>query len=300
MFERKRIWGVVAVVAMAALLASQSHAQTTTGTILGVVADESGARVPGVAVTVFNVDTGSTRTVETDAEGRYQATNLTLGAYEVRAELPGFRTSVRSGIRLTVGFEAVVDLTLSVGAVTEQVEVTAEAPMVETTSAAVSGLVDNQQISDLPLNGRSFESLAIMQTGVMPFYRGPSSTENGAGLKFSVSGSRPRANSFLLDGTIINDAQNFSPGSAAGVMLGVETLREFRVLTGTYGAEYGRFMGGSSTPSPSRERMPSMGTCLLFIAMTIWTRTITSTTPKTKPSRNSSATSGEACWEDPS
>ena len=244
MFVSRLVWKFFSFVILAALLVTQGHGQMTSGTILGTVVDETGGRVPGATITVFNVDTGSTRSMETDAEGRYRATAMTLGSYEVTAELPGFRTSVRSGITLTVSAAAVVNLTLSVGAVTERVEVTAEAPMVETTSSTVSGLVDNQQIRDLPLNGRSFENLAILQNGVTAFRRGTQSTENGAGLKFSVSGSRPNTNSFLLDGTIINDAQNFSPGSAANVMLGVDTLREFAVLTGTYSAEYGRHMGG--------------------------------------------------------
>ncbi len=244
MFGSRLVWKIFSFAVLAALLGTQGHGQTTTGSILGTVSDETGGIVPGAAVTVFNSDTGGTRSMETDAQGRYRATNLTLGGYEVSVALAGFRTSVRSGITLTVGAEVVVDLTLSIGAVSERVEVTAEAPLVQTTGSTVSGLVDTQQIQDLPLNGRSFEGLALLQDGVTPFYRGTQSTESGAGFKFSVSGSRANANSFLLDGTIINDAQNFSPGSAANVMLGVETLREFRVLTSTYSAEYGRHMGG--------------------------------------------------------
>ena len=136
---------------LATWLASPAFAQITTGSILGVVADDSGARIPGAKVTVTNMDTGVERSISSDDAGRYRAPNLTLGQYEVKAETAGFRTAVRHGIQLTVGSEAVVDLTLSVGAITERVEVSGEAPMVETTNATVSGLVRDQQVRDLPL-----------------------------------------------------------------------------------------------------------------------------------------------------
>lgn len=239
-----RVFGIAA---LAALLGSLSFGQTTTGTILGVVADETGARVPGVTVTVTNLDTAISRTLATDAAGRYRASSLPSGNYEMKAEMAGFKTAVRRGVQLSVGAETVVDLTLSIGQVSEQVEVTGEAPVVETTNATVSGLVNDQQVRDLPLNGRSLDNLIFLQTGVSSYLLGDQSTENGGGIKFTVSGSRITANSFLLDGTNINDQSNTTPGSAAGKMLGVETLREFRVLTSNYSAEYGRFSGGVMT-----------------------------------------------------
>ena len=162
----------------------------------------------------------------------------------MKAELTGFRTAVRRGIVLTVGVESVVDLTLSIGAVSEQVEVTSEAPMVDTTSSTVSGLVADQQVKDLPLNGRSFESLIFLQSGTSGFLRGDKSAEAGNGTKMTVSGSRIDSNSFLLDGANMSDQSNMTPGSAAGVLMGVDILREFRVLTSNYSAEYGRVSGG--------------------------------------------------------
>ncbi len=247
MFTPKSVASLFAFVSLTTLLAIQSQGQTTNGTILGIVSDQSAARLPGATVQVTNVETSFSRTMKSDEEGRYRAVNLEPGNYEVHAELTGFRTAVRRGIQLTVAAEAVVDLTLSVGAVTEQVVVTGEAPLVETTSAALSGLVDDKKIRDLPLNGRSFEQLAFLQPGVTPYYRGRHETDQGEGTKFSVSGSRVDSNSFLLDGTNINDQSNNTPGSAAGQLLGVEMLREFRVLTGTYSAEYGRYSGGVIT-----------------------------------------------------
>src|SRR5881396_2701571 len=243
--KRTAIGGSVFAVAL--LWGTLAYGQTTAGTILGTVSDESGARIPGVAVTVTNRDTGLVRSVTTDEGGRYRAPGLGLGNYEVKAELTGFRTAVRMGIQLTVSAEVVVNLTLSVGVVTEHVTVTGEAPLVEITSATLSGLVDDKKIRDLPLNGRSFEQLAFLQPGVTPYFRGRRETDQGEGVKMSVSGSRVDSNSFLLDGTNINDQSNNTPGSASGNLLGVEMLREFRVLTGAYSAEYGRYSGGIIT-----------------------------------------------------
>src|SRR5436309_3623672 len=243
--KRSAIWG--SVFAMVLLWGILAHGQTTAGTIFGVVSDESGARLPGVTVTVTHLDTGIVRSVTTDEAGRYRAPALGLGNYEVKAELTGFRTAVRMGIQLTVAAEVVVNMTLTVGGVNEEVQVTGDAPLVETTSATLSGLVDDKKIRDLPLNGRRFEQLALLQPGVTPYYRGRHETDQGEGTKMSVSGSRVDSNSFLMDGTNINDQSNNTPGSASGNLLGVEMLREFRVLTGAYSAEYGRYSGGIIT-----------------------------------------------------
>ena len=131
-------------------------AQTTTGTILGTVKDQSGAVLPGATITATNVETGIARNTTTGARGEYRLSALAVGAYEVHAEMTGFQTSIRSGITLNVGSQAVVEFSLPVGNVTEQVTVTGEAPLIETTSATVSGVVDSQQMRDIPLNARSF------------------------------------------------------------------------------------------------------------------------------------------------
>src|SRR5215472_11359912 len=121
-------------------------AQVTTGTILGVVQDVSGAVIPGVSVTVKNVDTGNTRTATTDEGGRYTVPDLTLGNYEVDGQLPGFQTEVRSGITLSVGRAAVVNFALKVGQLSDKVTITEEAPLVESTTSAMSSLVDERTI----------------------------------------------------------------------------------------------------------------------------------------------------------
>lgn len=223
-----------------------SSAQVTTGTISGVVQDPTGALMLGVSITIKNLDTGVTRTATTDEGGRYTAPNLSLGNYEVQAEQTGFATEARRGITLTVGREAVINITLQVGNVSQTLTVTAEAPLVESTTSSMGSLVDDRTVRELPLNGRSYDRLALFQPGVVGLGAGTSqqSFDYGAGLRFSVSGSRSYANSFLLDGTDINDHANGTPGGAAGNNLGVDGIREFKIITNTFSAEYGRASGG--------------------------------------------------------
>jgi hypothetical protein len=222
-------------------------AQVNTGTISGIVQDASGAAMVGAEVTVRHVDTGTTRAMVTDSGGRYTAPDLPLGNYEVQAQHPGFQTEIRSGINLTVGREAVVNLSLSVGQISEKVLVTGEAPLVEVTTSALSSLVDERTIRDLPLNGRSYDQLALSQPGVVTMGAGQASMafDYGTGTRFSVAGSRAYANSFLLDGTDINDHAGGTPGGAAGNNLGVDGIQEFKINTSVSPAEYGRSSGGT-------------------------------------------------------
>src|SRR5262245_18513539 len=222
-------------------------AQVTTATIAGVAQDSSGAVIPGVSVTVKNVDTGITRTATTDEGGRYTVPDLTLGNYEVEAQLPGFQTEVRSGITLTVGRSAVINFALKVGQLSDKVTITEEAPIVESTTSAMSSLVDARTIRDLPLNGRSWDNLALLQPGVVTVGAGQGSPafDFGTGARFNVNGSRAYANSFLLDGTDINDHANGTPGGSAGTNLGVDGVQEFKINTLVSPAEFGRSTGGT-------------------------------------------------------
>ena len=223
-----------------------ASAQVSTATISGVVQDQSGASIAGATVTIRNVDTGATRTLTSDAGGRYIAPDLALGSYEVQAQQSGFQTEVRSGITLTVGRESVVNLGLKVGQISDKVTITAEAPLVESTTSAMSSLVDERSIRDLPLNGRSYDQLALIQPGVVTMGAGLAGAafDYGTGVRFSVSGSRSYANSFMLDGTDINDHANGTPGGAAGTNLGVDGILEFKINTSVSPAEYGRSSGG--------------------------------------------------------
>jgi outer membrane receptor protein involved in Fe transport len=224
------------------LFGAVALAQVTTGTISGTVKDSTGAVLPGAQVVLLNEETGGSRTIQSDAAGRYTASALSLGRYRVTATLEGFQTVVRSGITLTVGQDAVVELTLSVGAVAEKVEVVGEAPMVETTNATVSGLVNQEQMRDLPLNGRSFTDLALLSAGVLYNRTTGSDPSTGFAPRLSVNGARADANLYLIDGTVASKNSG-DTGSVATVSLGVEGIREFRVLTHNFSAEYGQNAG---------------------------------------------------------
>jgi hypothetical protein len=218
-----------------------------TGAVLsGVVKDETGAVVHDAKVTIVSTDTGRERALLTNGEGRYTAPNLDAGSYEVRAERDGFRETVRSGIQLNVGQTATLEIVLKVGSVKEQVEVTGDLVHVETGSSTNKGIVNREMIAELPLNGRDFSQLAEIQVGV---YANPNmgkavTAAQGAGPRISISGSRPNQNGFLLDGSDIQDAQQRTPSGVSGATLGVETVREFSVLTNIFEAEYGNRSGG--------------------------------------------------------
>ncbi len=214
------------------------------GTISGTVSDESGAVIPNADVTIANLGTGQTRALKTNEAGRYYAPGLNPGNYQVTAVTSGFEQTVRTGITLTVGSDAVINITLKPGQVTETVNVTAEAPEVQTTTSSVAALVDSQKIRALPLNGRSFDQLIFLQPGVNVATGAGSSPNQGRGTKFSANGARLTSNLFMLDGTDINDSQNFTPGGAGGQLFGVESIQEFQVLTHNPSAQYGRSMGG--------------------------------------------------------
>ena len=216
--------------------------------ISGTVMDSSGAGIPNATVTITELDTHQTRSVVTDDRGTYRALALPVGHYEVKAEHAGFKTALRTGISLVVAQEAVADLSLQVGEATQQIEVSAEASVVDVTTTTISGLVGERQVKDLPLNGRSFDNLITLNPGTAntTSNRSPTSTGGGQGNNFSVSGNREDYNIFLLNGieyTGVSTA-DVIPGGVSGQLLGVDAVREFNVLENTYGAEYGKRPGG--------------------------------------------------------
>ncbi len=219
-------------------------AQTVGASIQGTITDANGAATPNAKVEVRNVATGINHIVNTDAEGRYRVPLLPPGDYEMRVTAPGFQPLLRRGITLTVGQDAIVDAPLTVGQIENTVTIEATAPTVNLTSAALSGLVTKEEIRDLPLNGRSFQQLALLQTGVSAALAAGNDPVGGRTPKITINGARPEQNNFLLDGTDINNVYNKTPGSVAGVLLGVEAILEFQVLTNAYSAEFGRSAGG--------------------------------------------------------
>ncbi len=225
--------------------ASLAEAQTTTAVIAGALTDETGAVLPKGQVTVMNVDTGISRTVTTDERGRFVVPQLPPGPYQLTATVAGFETSVRTGITLSIGQEFSLTLLLKVGSVTEKVSVTAEAPLVNTTGSAVSGVVEQKRIEELPLNGRDFTQLALVQPGVFLARKTDNAGTKGYGTRISMAGSRVDQTAWFLDGTNIKGAALFGvPGSAAGLVLGVDAVREFQVLTSNPSAEFGGSSGG--------------------------------------------------------
>ena len=232
---------------MILLAAWTVHAQNLSG-ISGAVQDSSGATVPGAAVTVTNQETGLRRTIQTDERGRYRVPSLPVGRYEIRAEKEGFRTAVRTGLELTVSQEAEVNLGLQIGESQQRVTVMSEAPLVDTTTTPASGLVNEQQVKDLPLNGRSFDNLITLNpsTANTTSNRSSTSTGGGQGNNFSISGNREDFNLFLLNGIEYTGASTADviPGGVSGQLLGVDAVREFNVVENTYGAEYGKRPGG--------------------------------------------------------
>lgn len=235
---------VIALVAVCLALPAIGIAQVTTATLAGRVTDADGGALPGVSVTTRQTETGLQRATVSDAQGRYYVAALPPGSYEIRAELSGFRPLLRSGVTLTVAQSAVVDLSLSIGGITEAVTVVADAPAVNTRSGELSYLVDGRALEELPLNGRNYTDLTLLQPGVVAYPHRDGGSVVAHGLGVSVNGQDPRANVYLLDGTLLNDMTNGPAGSAAGTALGMETVEEFRVETNAYGAEFGRMSGG--------------------------------------------------------
>jgi Carboxypeptidase regulatory-like domain/TonB-dependent Receptor Plug Domain len=219
--------------------------QATSASVSGTITDQNSAVIPGAMVVIKNIETGQERKVQTDSAGNYSAAGLSPGNYELRVERQGFNSELRRGLKLTVAEEAQLNVQLNVSGVQEAVQVTdAGAAQVETNTSTISGLVDEKKIRDLPLNGRDMAQLVLLNPGVVNSRASVQSANTGRGTRFSVAGSRPSQNLFQLDGTTINDALNNTPGSAQGLLVGVETVKEFRVLTSTYSAEYGRATGG--------------------------------------------------------
>jgi hypothetical protein len=214
---------------------------------LGTVQDTTGAVLPGVEITITNVDTAQARLAISGDEGRYSAPQLGIGNYEIRAELAGFQTGVRRGIQLAVGQQAVVNFTMQIGSITEEVVVSGEAPLVNTTSSTLSDVITEVQVHDLPLNSRNLSQLSLLTPGVTRIYTAITGgvTQGASSVRVSVAGARTYMTGYLLDGTDVTEvSRGMSPGGAAGSLFGVETIKEFRIVTNNFSAEYGRFAGG--------------------------------------------------------
>jgi hypothetical protein len=225
--------------------ADSARAQVTAA-ISGRVEDATGAGVGGAAITVKSDETGLTRTTITSETGNYRIDSLPLGAMEVHAEKTGFKAATRTGIDLVVGQDAAVNLRLEVGVKTEEINVVEGVPTVNISTSPVSGLVNEQQVKDLPLNGRSLDALITTNPGALNYsaLKSPQTTTSD-GNTFSVAGRRPGDNQFLLNGVEYSGSSQLAvtPGGVSGELLGIDGIREVNVLTDTYGAQYGKRAG---------------------------------------------------------
>ena len=271
-------------------------AQGSTAAISGVVHDATGGVVPGVGVTVKHTESGLTRTAQTNENGSFSMSSLPVGPYEVIAEKQGFKQQVRRGINLAVGQEAVVNLTLDVGNLIEQITVTEEAPLVNTTLSSTSGLITEQQIKDLPLNGRSFDQLLTLNVGTVD---NRSNINNNAWTSFSVAGKRPETNRFLMNGVDYigsnSTGQFITPSGSSGQLLGVEAVREYNVLQQPMARNMESELARRSAWCPPRGRTSGMEMRSSIYATALWTPGTSSTTPLAP--RRSSGINLEEPWE---
>lgn len=236
------------MIASAALLTaidtiSYAGPQITAASVGGIVGDETGGPLPGVAITVRNLDTGFTRSTLTANDGSYIIEGLPPGRYEVRGSLRGFAGAIESRLSLAVAQQATLSLTMRVGA-SELVIVDGAAAPVDTKTSSLSAVVEEQAIRALPLNGRNFIDLAPLQTGVAAFNARQRVGPTGRGQQLNINGANGRANSYLLDGANMSSYAGVAVATAADTTLGVDLIREFRVVTSTFSADYGRAMGG--------------------------------------------------------
>ena len=239
------LFAVILLLSTAAL----AHAQVVGATITGVVHDSSGAAIAGATVTVRQAETGATRMLSTDAEGRFFAPSLPVGPYTVVAEHESFSSQRESGINLVVGQSVQLNFELGVAAVQQAIEVTADSSTVNTTTQQTAGLVDEREVKELPLNGRSYDGLLTLNPATVNYTSersgGIGTSNSSVGSMFSVGGRRPQDNLFLLNGIEYTGASliNVTPGGTSGQLLGVDAVREFNVSTDTYGASYGKRNG---------------------------------------------------------
>jgi hypothetical protein len=243
-----RLFIVITFLLLASLLIPSAHAQTS-ASLTGVITDRSGGVIPGVTVKVKNVETAAVRIATTDSAGRYRFLGLSVGEYSFTASFPNFQDYMQDGIFLVVNQEATVNAQLVLRG-TDTIAVNADANIVSTSTVDISGLVGEQAIKNLPLNGRSYDLLLTLNPGIVNF---TSQKTGGTGISnsttagnFSVNGNRPQQNLFLLNGIEFTGAaeNNMTPGGASGQLLGVDAVREFNVQRDNYGAEFGKHPGG--------------------------------------------------------
>ena len=242
---------ILAAAVIAGLLVPVASGQTSLGSISGLVADQSGAAVPDVAISVTDVDRNATFRSVSNESGFYVLAQLPPGTYSLSAEASGFSRYELDEISLSTQQKISADIVLELGAVTESVSVTANALELETGTSTLSAVIENKKILDLPLNGRNVFTLALLTAGV--YASRPYTSSGGIGEAFHVqgrfiaNGGRESSNAILLDGVSVNsngiaEGRQFATGVPSA-----DGIQEFRVQTNGFSAEYGRTGGGVLT-----------------------------------------------------
>jgi hypothetical protein len=234
----------VCLMVFAILYTEGATAQQISGSIRGTVTDESGAIVSNTKVTAIHSETGLQRTSFSDSQGAYVVVELPVGHYRLEAEAKGFKKYVQEGISVDVNQTAMVAIHLVVGVSTQQIEVRADALMIESTSTSLGKTVGEREVLDLPLNGRHFTQLGLLQPGVVPITPGLEVADGTLreGQAYAVNGQRPESNNFLIDG-----ADNFNTVDGGFVLEPpVDAISEFRILTHSANAEFGHSTGSTT------------------------------------------------------
>src|SRR5581483_4718453 len=213
-------------------------AQVETARIIGHVKDQSGALIPGATVTITNTGTKISSTTKSQADGSYESIPLQVGSYSVAAEQTGFKRAVHGGIVLQIQQTALVDIVMEIGAMSQEVQVTGAASLLTVNEATQGQVIDNRKVVDLPLNGRDYVQLGLLSSGTDPAANG---ARTGG---FSASGMRSTQNNYLLDGVDNNDAQiAYQARQGEAVKPNVDAIQEFKVMTNSFSAQYGRATG---------------------------------------------------------
>lgn len=238
--SRLRALATCAMVWLLCLPAGPAHAQSGTAALQGRITDEQKAAIPGATVTLASPATGLSRTSVSGDDGSYAFVALPPGSYRLTVELPGFRTAVVDGLALLVDRTIQHDVMLQVGSLTESVQVTSEAPVLNTSDASIGNVITGSQIRALPLEGRNVVGLLSLQPGVTFV---PTTNPNTMDPRYgSVSGARADQSNVTLDGIDVNDPQNQSAFTSV-LRVTLDSVQEFRVTTSNYGAEHGRSSG---------------------------------------------------------
>ena len=230
---------VIALLLLTGPAVRRLDAQGSAATILGTVTDSSGAAVPDAAVQVRNIATDIRQSTNSNAQGRFVIPDLGIGDYEVQATKMGFATVVHKGVTVTVGSQNVVDFALAVGQQSQTVTVDSQLSQVDVTNAALGSLIGGQQMSNLPINGRNFESLIMLSPGVQTVNTMAPNARQGRANVFSAAGARPEGFVLLMDDEVIDNFFRRGMGTITGSSLGMEAMAEFQTLTNTYGAQFG-------------------------------------------------------------